>query len=114
MRQYVDKYVTDYPELLDLVAAEEETERDLAHSDGASSSGGAPKQPALLFPLHLPLHEVLDGLKSRRFLKGTIRCARDSPSDCYVVVHSADGVTRRSVQIKGTRCIMIFIQLLLR
>lgn len=45
----------------------------------------------------------MDGLKTRRFLKGTIRCERDSIFDCYVVVHSADGVTRKSVQIKGSQ-----------
>jgi hypothetical protein len=57
--------------------------------------------PRQLFPVHLPLHEVLEGLKSRRLLKGTIRCERDDPLECYAVVHSADGVSRRSVQIRG-------------
>lgn len=55
----------------------------------------------LLYPVHLPLHEVMEGLKARRLLKGTLRCERDNWTECYVVVHSADGVSRRSVQIKG-------------
>lgn len=53
--------------------------------------------------MHLPLHEVMDGLKARRLLKGTIRCERDNHLECYAVVHSADGVSRRSVQIRGAR-----------
>ena len=89
MRQYVNDFVTDYPELLDLVAAE-----DLS----MQVSAARPKQ---LFPAHLPMNEIMEGLKVRRFLKGTIRCERDNISDCYVVVHSKDGVTRKSVQIKG-------------
>lgn len=96
MRKYVNNFVTDYPELLDLVAAD-----DLTMQVGGS--GIAAAQPKLLFPVHLPLHEVMDGLKTRRFLKGTIRCERDSIFDCYVVVHSVDGVTRKSVQIKGSQ-----------
>ena len=95
MRKYVNDFVTDYPELLDLVAAD-----DLSMQ---VSSGGSAAQPKLLFPVHLPLHEVMEGLKTRQFLKGTIRCERDSIFDCYVVVHSADGVTRKSVQIKGSQ-----------
>lgn len=95
MRQFVNKYVSEYPELLDLVAAD-----DLS-MQVASEAGGAQQQSRMVFPLHLPMHEVLDGLKSRRFLKGTIRSDRDNCLDCYVVVHSSDGVTRKSVQIKG-------------
>ena len=93
MRQYVGKYVTQYPELLDLVASD-----DTAMQVSAESGNGAPR---LLFPLHLPMHAVMEGLKARRLLKGTIRCDRDNCLDCYVVVHSADGVSRRSVKITG-------------
>lgn len=93
MRKYVSKYVSDFPELLDLVAAD-----DLSMQ---VTSEGGPAQSRLLFPLHLPMNEVLEGLKSRKFLKGTIRSDRDNCLDCYVVVHSSDGVTRKSVQIKG-------------
>lgn len=94
MRQYVHDYITDYPELLDLVAADDSTMQVTA---------GGPDQSRPLFPVHLPLHEVMDGLKTRKLLKGTIRCARDNIFDCYVVVHSADGVTRKSVQIQGSQ-----------
>jgi exosome complex exonuclease DIS3/RRP44 len=93
MRQYVSKYVTQYPELLDLVASD-----DSAMQVSAEGGNGAPR---LLFPLHLPMHAVMEGLKARRLLKGTIRCDRDNCLDCYVVVHSADGVSRRSVKITG-------------
>lgn len=94
IRQYVSEYVTDFPELLDLVAAD----------DTAMQLGGVgATQPRTLFPLHLPMNEVMEGLKTRRFLKGTIRCERDSIFDCYVVVHSSDGVTRKSVQIRGSQ-----------
>lgn len=91
MRQYVSTYVKEYPELLDLVAADDST----MQVDGE-------EQTRLFYPLHLPMHEVMEGLKARTLLKGTIRCDRDSCLDCYVVVHSSDGVGRRSVQIKGT------------
>jgi hypothetical protein len=93
MRRYVEQFIAEYPELLDLVAAD----------DSASSGGGSSgADSAQLFPAHLPMSEVQEGLKNRRLLKGTIRCERESSSQaCYVVVHAADGVTRRSVQIKG-------------
>ena len=104
IRQYVSEYVTDFPELLDLVAAD----------DTAMQLGGVgATQPRTLFPLHLPMNEVMEGLKTRRFLKGTIRCERDSIFDCYVVVHSSDGVTRKSVQIRGRGRWQVFAHVIL-
>lgn len=115
MRQYVSKYVTQYPELLDLVAADDSAMQvtvpapisDVLHSPLLNYSThiqvDGTQAPRLLFPMHLPLHEVLEGLKGRRLLKGTIRCERDNPFECYAVVHSSDGVSRRSVQIRGER-----------
>lgn len=94
IRQYVSEFVTDFPELLDLVAADD---------TAMQVEGAGADQPRTLFPLHLPMNEVMEGLKTRRFLKGTIRCERDSIFDCYVVVHSSDNVTRKSVQIRGSQ-----------
>jgi len=94
IRQYVGEFVTDFPELLDLVAADD---------SGMQVGGAGSAQPRMLFPLHLPMNEVMEGLKTRRFLKGTIRCERDSIFDWYVVVHSSDNVSRKSVQIRGSQ-----------
>lgn len=47
------------------------------------------------------MSDVSMGLKSKKILKGTIRVKRDDWTDCYVVVHTAEGEPRRSVQIKG-------------
>ncbi|KAJ1403818.1 hypothetical protein B484DRAFT_404970, partial [Ochromonadaceae sp. CCMP2298] len=93
MRQYVHRH-RDYPELLDLVA-----------EDGAGAGGGAggAGMGEVYFPQHEPLSVLLEGLRQRRFLRGTLRCQREGAWDCYVVVHSADGQSRRSVQIMGLR-----------
>lgn len=100
MRKYVEKFVNQYPELLDLVA------NDVTTMD-ASISSNINKVTNDLYPPHLGMTEILQGLKSRKYLKGIIRCQyRDNPFDCYVIIRtsssSVDGQSiQRSVLIKG-------------
>ena len=98
MRQYVELYVSQYPELLDLVANDTNDNRD---NDVADRTCLMEQD---VYPAHLPMTEILQGLKNRKYLKGVIRCQhRDNPFDCYVIVRLT--VNRQSIQksvlIKG-------------
>ena len=86
MRTYVQKFAAEYPQLADLVAADASM-----HVSGSE----------VIYTEHLPMHEIQSGLRSKRFLRGTIRCKRDGVSDCYVVVHSDEEKSRQSVNITG-------------
>lgn len=86
MRQYVDQFGAKYPQLADLVAA-----------DASMTAGGT----EVIYTEHLPMHEIQSGLRSKRFLRGTIRCKRDGVSECYVVVHSDEDKSRKSVNVTG-------------
>ena len=53
-------------------------------------------------PPHLSPEEIATGIRTKRLLKGTIRCKRDDWTECYVVVHSEDKLApRRAVNISG-------------
>lgn len=88
MRGYVNKYLHQYPELLDLLAADTSPLPTDASAD-------------VSYHQHLPMSEISIGLKAKRLLKGTIRCCRDDWTQCYVVVHTAEGEPRRSVTLQG-------------
>lgn len=76
----------EYPQLMDLVAADS-TLRVEPTSTGYSE--------------HLPVSEVLKGLREKRYLRGTLRAKREGPHCCYVVVHSDEDGARQSVNITG-------------
>ncbi len=91
MRTYVGKFATEYPQLADLVAA-----------DASMTAGGS----EVIYEEHLPMHVIQSGLRSKRFLRGTIRCKREGITECYVVVHSDEENSRKSVNITGEcRCL---------
>ncbi len=90
MREYVEQYLHQYPELGDLLAA-----------DSSSPSSACLSTLASPYPAHLDMSAVLLGLRNKTLLKGTLRCKRDDWRECYVVVHTAEGQPRRSVQISG-------------
>ena len=80
MREYIQQFVTQYPELLDLVA-----------HDGFNAITDGSDVTSWVYPLHLPMSEVLNGLKVGTYHRGIIRCQqRDTPNDCYVMLRSAD------------------------
>eukprot|EP01038_Epipyxis_sp_PR26KG_P006749 gene6749-9246_t len=88
MKTFVEKYLDLYPELMDLVASDTVVDQMVIDSTQK-------------YTAHLPINEVLNGLKSKRYFRGTIRCVRDNPDDCYVIIHTADGEERKSIQVKG-------------
>ena len=46
--------------------------------------------------------DLNSGLKSKRYLRGTLRCKRDDWTDCYVIVHSENKKqARRAVMVTG-------------
>ena len=80
------RFATEYPQLVDLVAA-----------DASMTAGGT----EVIYEEHLPMHVIQSGLRSKRFLRGTIRCKREGITECYVVVHSDEENSRKSVNITG-------------
>jgi len=91
MRQYVAAFVTAYPELQDLVAADEgQYQQPLA-------------APQSLFAAHLPLDQVLAGLRTRRLLRGTLHPAGDHWADCYVIVHGSGDEEGFTVSVSGAQ-----------
>lgn len=59
---YISSYLSDYPEIFDLLAA-----------DLKCNTNDVVEHSKLLFHQHLSTKDLLNGLKSRRLLKGTIR-----------------------------------------
>lgn len=88
MRQFVQSHSKDFPQLLDLVAADASV-----HVDNESN--------VPIYSEHLPMHEIMSGLRSKRLLKGVIRVKRDGVFECYVVVHSDEDQIRQSVNVTG-------------
>ena len=94
MRDYVGRYVNEYPELMDLVAAD----------DSASNRAVQSNLEAAQYSPHLPLDQILSGVKSRQLFRGTIHPSNDNDwSVCYVILHSAGSAMagQRSVKIIG-------------
>jgi exosome complex exonuclease DIS3/RRP44 len=87
MTAYVEKYLSEYPEMLDLVSV-------------SSSDVEGVREGSDIFEPHLSMTDILAGLKTKKFFRGVIRCSRDGLSDYYVVIHRDDG-SRASVQIHG-------------
>ena len=79
-----------YPKLHDLLAAESTTSAlDNTTSSTASS----------FYPAHLPMADLLVGVKARRYFQGTLKCNRESWMDCYVMLKENNA--RVAVQIQG-------------
>lgn len=92
MRDYVGRYVNEYPELMDLVAAD----------DSSSNRAVQINLEAAQYTPHLPLDQILSGVKSRQLFRGTIHPSSDSDwTVCYVILHSAESGGQRSVKIIG-------------
>ena len=92
--RYAEEHLKDVPEVLDLLAAEDgyNEARNLSHSDSPN-----------LFEPYIPMEEVSTGLKTKQYLRGTIRARRDNCEDCYAVIHGMGkgGDERVSVSIRG-------------
>jgi hypothetical protein len=101
MRSYVQKHVHEHPELLDLLAADDMSTSEFTSGVGADGSGGGVSTRRNVYPPHVSAVELSAGLKSKKYLRGTIRVKRDDWSDCYVVVHTSEGEQRTSVQVTG-------------
>ena len=95
MREYLTSLQgsREYPELVDLLAA-----------DGSADSV---MKMSISYPPHLTVEEIGAGLRAgdliREFyaVKGGGGGENDDWVDCYSVIHSSSGGTRRSVAIKG-------------
>ena len=90
MRDYVSRYISEYPELMDLVAAD----------DSSSNRAVQSNLTAAQYSPHLPLDKILSGVKSRQLFRGTIHPSGDDWAVCYVILHNAEAGLR-SVKIIG-------------
>lgn len=89
MLQYVTRFVDAYPELMDLVAADDDTTVHMSES------------PSVRFSPHISIDQITVGIKSRQLFRGTIHPVADSWTNCYVILHNADSTGRRSVKVIG-------------
>eukprot|EP00968_Pinguiococcus_pyrenoidosus_P023128 scaffold3581_cov252-Pinguiococcus_pyrenoidosus.AAC.4 len=53
-----------------------------------------------LYAPHLSEADLLAGVRRKRFFRGTLRCAGNDWTDCYVVVHSETG-DRKAIRLSG-------------
>ena len=95
MRDYVDSFLSKYPEI-----------RDVLSADSLSNSALLSGLSSYSYPPHLSPQELSAGLKGSRFHRGTLRCqSRFNWLECYVVLHSAEGEPRRSAFVVGRESI---------
>lgn len=87
--EFVKPLAAKYPELQDLLSASAAEETNMSLEGVSTTRGRHRKQ---LYPEHLSANELLAGLKSLRFFKGTIRCNRDHWLECHVLIHGSNGV----------------------
>ena len=101
MRAFVQQYVAQYPELSELLA-HTSTSAAMMNVETAAGRGGiSGSHTTSIYPVHLTMTDLSSGLRSKRLMRGTLRVKRDDWTDCYVVVHTAEGQPRKSVVIKG-------------
>lgn len=84
---FLEPFEAECPELRDLLST-------TASSAPAttSSSVSSSRKKAALYPEHVPLPDVLAGIKNNRFFQGVLRCNRDHALECHVLIHGAGGV----------------------
>ena len=100
MRAFVQQYVAQYPELSELLA-HTSTSAAMMDVETTAGRGGLASHTNSIYPVHLTMTDLSSGLRSKRLMRGTLRVKRDDWTDCYVVVHTAEGQPRKSVVIKG-------------
>ncbi len=75
---------------------------DLLAADAVTMSQGMANRT--IYPAHLPIGDILTGIKTKKYFRGTIRVKRDCWWETYVVVHTLgpnNEELRRSVAIVG-------------
>ena len=91
MRAYVEKFLNDYPELIDLLPS-----NDISSNEDENLG-------LHFYTPHLPMSQLMSGLQTKKILKGVIRCNRNSCNDCYVVLSKEINGKRTSVKIQGRK-----------
>ena len=73
MHAYMMRYLADYPELLDLMAAQHDTNEGASGPGGGSGTTpgqGQGQGQGYLFVPHLPMDDLLHGIKNKKYYKG--------------------------------------------
>ncbi|DAZ98034.1 TPA: hypothetical protein N0F65_004524 [Lagenidium giganteum] len=92
IEQFLKQYDETCPDLRDLLSTS-------ALVDTLTEESSSRKRKTL-YPEHLPMSEILAGVKSKRFFQGVIRSNRDHWLECHVLIHGAGGA-RVPVLIQG-------------
>lgn len=93
IEQFLKPIEEEYPELRDLVSTSATAS---SVQEGVSNTRARKKH----YPEHLPMSEVLSGIKNKRFFQGVIRCNRDHWLECHVLIHG-QGDVKVPVLIQG-------------
>jgi hypothetical protein len=98
MNAFVARYVTQYPELNDLMTFDLSA-KDISETEDEEATN-VPRQKRLYSP-HVSDVEVSVGIRSKIYLKGVLRVKRDNINDCYVIVHE-DSSNSQNSSSRGT------------
>ena len=82
-QEYVESL--NQPELMDRIAAKETTSDEISEKAFKNQS----KFKEIIFPEHLRLSEIQNGLKSGRLLQGVFQASRDNYLEAQVFIHNS-------------------------
>ncbi len=92
LRDYSKLYLSAYPELQDVLAV---STYSSVNSDGKEKKDN-------IYPPHLHIDQLQDGIKANKYFKGAIRVKRNDYNECYVMVRDPnDAEKRMAIHIQG-------------
>ena len=98
IKEYVKTFLFNYPELLDLLFFNK------SHDESSKKD---------IYDQYININSILPGLKSKKYIKGTIRCCNQNPNDCYVISHKSDNEVKYSIKIQGLTITLFFLPLII-
>lgn len=90
LKDYINKYLNKFTELYDLLSA-----------DVISDTNHISQEIKSIYQSHLTTSELMEGVRQKKFFKGTLRSKANSWSECYVVIHSGENEARQSIDVIG-------------
>ena len=89
LRQYVEKYLSNYSELFDLLSSTHFDERMV-------EDGGSILSEGTFYPTHRQAVDVADQKRAGKVYEGIIRCDRNDYNKCYVIVRQGSSRDKQS------------------
>ena len=91
LRQYVEQYLSNYPELFDLLSFTHFDERMV-------EDGGSILSEGTFYPAHRQAVDVADQKRAGKVYEGIIRCDRNDYNKCYVIVRQGSSRDKQPQQ----------------